>query len=55
MAIGNLVAILKVGLAIFMECSSFTDALNLRHIRKQWENIIFSSVMDMIVILQVNE
>ena len=38
-AIGDLVAILKIGLAIFMECSGFVNALNLRRVIKQRENI----------------
>ena len=41
MAIGDFLAILKVGLAIFMECSGSPNVLNLRHMTKQQENIIF--------------
>ena len=54
MAIGDFLAILKVGPAIFTECSGSPDVLNLRRATKQQENIVFSSVTDMIVILQAN-
>ena len=54
MAIGDLLAILKGGLAIFTECSGSRDVLNLRRVKKQQENIVFSSATDTIVILPVN-
>ena len=41
MAIGDFLAILKVGLAMFTECSGSPDVLNLRRVTKQRENIVF--------------
>ena len=54
MVIGDLLAILKVGLATFTERSGSANALNLRRVKKQRENTVFSSVMDTIVTLQAN-
>jgi len=50
-----LLAILKVELAIFMKCSDFVNALNLKRVTKQRKNIDFSFVINMIIILQTNE